>query len=310
MIIVNLTGGLGNQMFQYATGRSLSISLNTTLKLDVSKLKEQPDRRFDLNYFKIQADIATKREVELFKGETNGLLKRTIYRLVKLFPHVFHHYVSLFRLSVRVDQIKGNCFEFNEQQFHFDERFLWLKGDVYLNGYWQSERYFKNIERVIEEEFKLKNIYENYNQNMFRMINSSESVGVHIRRGDYISSPEVSMIHGVLPNSYYMLGMAILSKKISNPFFFIFSDDTKWVKQHMKIPFRHQIVEQNDSYSCHEDLYLMSRCRHNIIANSSFSWWAGWLNRNPDKIIIAPQKWFKTEDRDTRDLVPASWIKV
>ncbi|MCK4744844.1 alpha-1,2-fucosyltransferase, partial [Candidatus Parcubacteria bacterium] len=194
-----------------------------------------------------------------------------------------------------------------EQHSHFDSKILKLIGNIYLDGYWQSEKYFKNIENSIRKEFTLKNDLQLKAKKLLRKIKNTESISIHIRRNDYISHKPANQYHGVCHLSYYKKAINVIIKKIDDPHFFVFSDDIDWCKKNLKIKFPTIFVEGNKDY---EDLILMSKCKHNIIANSTFSWWGAWLNNNPNKIVIAPKKWFRKKSINTKDLIPKTWIKI
>lgn len=281
MIIVKLRGGLGNQLFQYALGRHLAVLNQTELKLDVSLLDEINDwtyRTYGLGEFNIKATLATKDEIKRLQGIWGGFAK----------------FLGL-QISV------------SEPHFHFYAPILSLKEDVYLEGYWQSEKYFRDIVHLIREDLTPKTPHSKPCQTLKKFIAQSNAVSVHIRRGDYASTSKANRYLKPCEADYYQKAIDYLINWVSKPVFFIFSDDILWVKANFKIDFPTHYIEGN---SAQEDLLLMASCQHHIIANSTFSWWGAWLNRHPDKIVIAPQKWFSTERFDTRDLLPETWIRL
>lgn len=287
MIIVKLMGGLGNQMFQYAAGKALACAKNQSLFLDISNYNElQEDispRSFKLNCFNVNAEIIDKKEI-LRYTKKNNLLNRLINK-----------FKPYYRKKI-----------FIHPEFQFDPNFYNTINDVYLNGYWQSYLYFEKINETILKEFSLKEQYLGGIVPTLAIINNSESVSVHIRRGDYITSKVAAEVLGCLPYSYYDNAFQLIEKGIKDPHYFIFSDDIEWVKLNMKIRNSTVIDTNNELY----DLILMSHCKHNVIANSSFSWWAAWLNRNTNKIVIAPKKWFNDTTINTNDLIPPAWIRL
>jgi hypothetical protein len=293
MIIVKLFGGLGNQLFQYAAGRSLAAHHNISLKLDVRDIASNRVRPYSLSPFKIVEDFASEEEIARIKGTDRSFLSRWCFSLAeKMKP-----YYS--RSVFREPYLKP-----------FDANVFKTPTAVYLDGYWQSERYFINIQDIIRREFTIK-FEPNYeNIKLAENICSTDSVSIHIRRGDYISKPETYRVHGTCELDYYARCMEIISKAVSKPHFFVFSDDYLWSTNNLKL------IDRNVTHITHnigtdfEDLRLMSMCKHNIIANSSFSWWGAWLNSNPKKVVLAPKRWFNEATYDTRDLVPASWTKV
>lgn len=287
MIFVKLSGGLGNQLFQYALGRNLAILNQTVPKLDTSLLDKSHDwtyRRYGLEVFNIQAIKATQLEINQIRDNWNSLSQR--FR--RFFGGTSSNY-------------------FKEPHFHFYQPVLSLQDGVYLEGYWQSEKYFAGIADVIREDLRpvvsLSNQYETFK----RSIKQCVSVSIHIRRGDYTTTSKANRYLKPCETIYYQTAMEYLTSRISNPVFFVFSDDIEWAKANVKFGFPMLYVEGN---STPEDLLLMSHCQHHIIANSTFSWWGAWLNPSQDKIVIAPQKWFSTERFDTKDLLPQSWIRL
>ncbi|HEU5165062.1 MAG TPA: alpha-1,2-fucosyltransferase [Chitinophagaceae bacterium] len=285
MIISQIIGGLGNQMFQYAAGKTLARLNNTVLKLDVSAFEEYKLRDFALTNFHTNVEFATKKEI-------NDLLP------AHNFEKAFQYFSPLKKRSY-----------YREKEFHFDEKVLKLGKNVYLKGYFQSEKYFLPAKEIIKQEYKLKySLTSNVNEFANR-INNEQSVAVHIRRGDMRSDPLTSEYHGILPVDHYQKSVDIVNLKVLNPIFYLFSDDINWVKENLQIPNAIH-VSNKITNSPIEDLYLMSQCKHNIIANSSFSWWGAWLNNNPDKIVIAPKNWFNKGPKDTQDLIPNEWLKI
>jgi len=285
MIVVKINGGLGNQMFQYAFGKCLAIKHNTVLMLDLSWFKNCKERKFELDNLNIQYEKCNSAENKRLKG-----FKRIFFRIFK--------------------NPEKSCLHVTEKYFHFDSAMLNLPDNVYIDGYWQSEKYFKEIENIIRQDFSFKLPAEGKNKELLEQILSTNSVSLHIRRGDYITDPSVNDVHGSCSLEYYDKAVKYIIEKIDDPHFFIFSDEPEWAKENLSIPYPMIIIDNNDKNSGHEDIRLMSNCKHNIIANSSFSWWGTWLNNNPDKIVLAPEKWFLSQSYDTKDLIPEGWIKL
>jgi hypothetical protein len=290
MVVVKLMGGLGNQMFQYACGRRIALANSVQLKLDTSDVKGKAGRVYGLGHLNISAEIALDTDIKHFKK--SGLIRKLLYRA---------HLIS-----------KPFC-EYNvvrERFFHFDARIPSLSDDTYLDGYWQSERYFSDIKDVIRREFTFKSEPDPENQRMAKMILPTNAVSLHIRRGDYVSDPTTNKVHGVCSAEYYNRAVKLIVSKVSRPHFFIFSDDQEWVRKNLRLDYQVTYVTHNLGDRSLEDLRLMSLCRYHIIANSSFSWWGAWLNQNSEKVVIAPAQWFNQFKADTRDLLPDSWIKL
>ena len=291
MIIVKLMGGLGNQMFQYAAGRSLALRLNTALKLDLSFLEGNQTgntpRTFALNCFAINADKAPCRETAIMKGKRTTLLGAIVARCTQ----------KTCRYTV-----------FREKQFNFDPTFFSLKDNVYLEGYWQSERYFKDIKGNILEEFRFMPPLDGLNLALAEEIGEVDSVSLHVRRGDYVTDKNTSEMHGACSLEYYQIAVERVTQSLKDPSFFLFSDDPEWVADNIKLRYPTKYITHNVGRE-YEDLRLMSLCKHHIIANSSFSWWGAWLSANHEKLIIAPQKWFNNIV-NTNDLIPNEWIRI
>jgi len=285
MIIVKLQGGLGNQLFQYAAGRNLAIKNNTTLKLDIHSYQNNPDRSYGLDIFNIDEHFATDAEISnLNKAGLNKLVE-------KLKPFAS----------------KTTIIEDNHD---FNKDVLELSGNKYLIGYWQSEKYFKSIENLIRQEITLKDkLSENYSD-MAIEIKSTNSISLHVRRGDYMANPKFSKIFQILDLDYYKKAIDLITEQIADPSFYVYSDDLPWAKDNLPIPHPHVFVNPDKKLKDGEELMLMSLCKHNIIANSSFSWWVAWLNQNPEKIVIAPKKWSNDNSTNTFDLLPNNWIKI
>lgn len=284
MIIVRLKGGLGNQMFQYAAARQLSAKLAVPLKLDTAFLQrdtaDRTRRDFELDKFNIQTQIASAKEVEKLREK---------------------NWTRLFRPN----QVK-------ERLFSCRKPFLKEGNSYYMNGYWQSEKYFKDIADIIRNEFVFKApLNDSYFVQIQRQIDSTNSVSLHFRRGDYVSDKKTSEYHGVCPLEYYERAVEKLSEQLLFPHLFVFSDDISWVKSHFRTRFPTVYVEKSDE-ALHSDFRLMSRCKHNVIANSSYSWWAAWLNSNEEKTVIAPQQWYKNKRKQllATDKVPKQWLKI
>lgn len=285
MIIIKLIGGLGNQLFQYAAGRLLAEKLGCPLKLDVTGYKNQSGltpRYYELGVFNIKESFANIEDINLLKNK-----KRSFFQ--KLFGIKKIYYYS-------------------EKNFGFNEEFLNLTKNTYLNGYWQSEKYFLEISDILRKEFSFKNPPDRETKNLLNQIKHINSVSLHIRRGDYVSDSQTKAAHYVDLEEYYKKAVNYIMENSNNPHFYIFSDDPQWVKDNFIKDFDYTIIDFNPTDKGYEDLRLMSTCKHNIIANSSFSWWGAWLNNNPEKIVIAPSKWFNISEYNTKDLIPESWI--
>jgi hypothetical protein len=192
-----------------------------------------------------------------------------------------------------------------QNKFDFHDEYLSFRKPKYLEGYWQTEKYFGIHSDTIRNDFKFPQL-DLLNKEYADKIQHAESVSVHIRMGDYINHP----LHGgICTLEYYENAIALIKVKVENPLFFIFSNDIEWCKNNLKLD-NAIYITGNDGENSFRDMQLMSMCKHNIIANSSFSWWGAWLNNNSDKIVIAPSKWFNDPTINTKDLIPDSWIQI
>ena len=292
MIIVKIIGGLGNQLFQYSLGRNLAEKYDTNLKLDISEFGTYKLHKYSLNAYNIIEDFATSEEIKsLAVEEYASVVKYIRKKLGK----------SLWK--------KAKSYK-EEQRFYFDQQVLNFGNNVYLEGYWQCERYFKDIEDIIRKELTLKVPLEDRNKEVLSLIRKVNSVSLHIRRGDYVSNPETNSVLGACSLEYYRHCIEHIASNVENPHFFLFSDDINWTREKLEINHPATVVDGNSADANYVDLYLMSNCKHNIIANSSFSWWGAWLNNNANKIIIAPTTWFVNSPLTPKDIIPENWLKL
>lgn len=292
MIITKIIGGLGNQMFQYAAGRALSIKNNTELALDVSGFKNYKlhqgfefPRLFNQHY-----GIATQVDVfKMLSWQAPSLVRRVLAR--KQFASFRH-----------------KCF-IAEPHYQYWAGIAGAPQDCYLSGYWQSEKYFSDVAAQIREDFTFLLPLEGKNADFAQRIAEGRAISLHIRRGDYVSNQQTTATHGLCSIDYYQDAIRYIAERVQNPQFFVFSDDIAWVRDNLKIDFPHHYVGHNSGTQSYNDMRLMSLCKHHIIANSSFSWWGAWLNASREKIVIAPKKWF-VADTDTSDLYPLGWVSL
>ena len=288
MIITKLKGGLGNQMFQYATGLALSISKNEELKMDATGYDDpryvnaNTPRKYRLFPFNISGSLATKEEVKKYKYPY-GIVSKGL----RFFSHkILRRYYIDYDLS------------------------FFKKNHQYIEGYFQSEKNFFEVKDKVRQEFTLKKEFES---EIFlaekNKIDKNKSVSVHIRRGDYVSDKSANSYFGTCSLEYYQKAIEMIKSKIDAPIFYFFSDDIAWVKQEFGEKENFYFIS-NPKLEDYEELTLMSFCVNNIIANSSFSWWGAWLNTNPNKIVIAPKKWVNAEPDPQPNIVPESWIRM
>lgn len=292
MIIVRLMGGLGNQMFQYAAGRRLANHHQTKLYADLSWFETVTEvdskRSYELGCFSLKADFISPQRFALVLDDTENL-KTQIYTYTK----------GLIKPRVR---------RYLEQGHGYNKVFLKLPNNTFLEGFWQSEKYFLDIRDLLLRDFSFKSGPMDKNRQALEDIRSSNAVSIHVRRGDYVNNKLTKAFHGVLGLGYYKKAVARLVRDIDKPRFFIFSDDPDWCRQNLKLGFPSTYISGNKAGF--EDLRLMINCQHHIIANSSFSWWGAWLSENPGKIVIGPKDWFREKSLDTSDVLPKTWIKL
>ncbi len=297
MVIQRLRGGVGNQLFQYAAGKALTLHHRVPFKIDPYYYTHHPYRTLVLDKFKTDYVRAPEQDITAFIGSTKVqryFHKKTSYRY---------------------------CREaFAQPYYHFYEEFFNLPSSVYLSGYWQSERYFEPYASVIREHLVPREPMSEKNTALKQRMQATQSVSVHVRHGDYQSAAYTGFF-AIQPPAYYRRAINTLRERLDNPTFFFFSDDISWCKQ----TFADQqavFVDHNSGEQAYWDLLMMANCQHHIIANSSFSWWGAWLNPRPDKLVIAPQQWFTTNHYsgknpvypertyNLKDQLPNGWIRL
>lgn|SRR5574344_790491 len=273
MLIINLLGGVGNQLFQYATARGISIRSGMELKLDTTEFNNYKLRNYELGNFNIRENIASVNEIV-------WMLKRK-----RLFQKNY----------------------FKEKNNKFMPQLLNIKHPAYLEGYFQSENYFKDVEQIIRQELTFKNLDFIQNKNTLNELRQQNSVSICFRGNEYINNPETAKIHNVCKMNYYNNAIKYILEHVEDPIFYVFSDDIAWVEQNFKPDIEVKIL---NTANWQEDFYFMQNCKHNIIANSSFSWWSAWLNQNLNKIVVAPDIWFNSRKLNYKNIVPDNWIKM
>ena len=295
MIHLIPNGGLGNQMFQYAAAKSLALRLKTDLVIDLSFLHLHGHkswcRRYELDIFDIKAPVRNK----TFKGVFSCRLK-------EIFEKLRWNKEKLLLFGLFADPCA----------FVYDSRFERLKNETALLGYFQNERYFQDYLEEIRRDFTFVLQMNEQNQAIANQISACNSVSLHIRRGDYISDKNAAQTFANLSLDYYYAAMDYIRQRIENPQFFVFTDDVEWVKAQFNDTSL-CYMDINSGKNSYNDMRLMSLCKHNIIANSSFSWWGAYLNNNSEKIVIAPKNWYREEKINTpaiSNLIPKQWVKM
>ena len=292
--IVKLNGGLGNQMFQYAFALALAEKFNVEVVFDFSYFEEVKtcnkvaSRVYELGVFNIECKEATKQDLSKIKRpDFESKFKN---KLAKIFPK---------RFGINYVREKNN--------YAFDKKIFKNPDYLFYEGYFQNEKYFKHLRAALLKSFSLKAPLDANNQDILEKIKNTNSVSIHVRRGDYVSLDYVKKIHGVCSLDYYKKAIEYISKNVENPYFFLFSDDIEWVIENLNIEYPYTVVDFNQGKGW-LDMELMKNCKHNITANSSFSWWGGWLNENKNKIVITPKNW--TAKKQKCDIIPKEWIKL
>lgn len=198
-----------------------------------------------------------------------------------------------------------------EPHFHYWSGLRNAPMMAYLHGYWQSEKYFADVATAIREDFSFHHPLSAANVVIANMIDAAGSaVSLHVRRGDYISDARTHAVHGLCSIDYYRSAVRYITDRVMDPVFFVFSDDIAWAKSNFAFDYPCHYIDHNRGAESYNDMRLMSLCRNHIIANSSFSWWGAWLNSSDDKIVVAPKRWFASNDKSTKDLLPAEWVTI
>lgn len=294
MVIVRLIGRMGNQLFQYAVGRQLALRNKMPLKIDMSA--NEPTVENKLTYFNIDAPLATEEEVKrmVSKYESHSFYSRA-YRKIerKLLPRHKRKY-------------------FKEKGYYeYDADLIKITSSVLLEGFWQHHQYFEKLHPRLWDELTLRDEYIFEHKIFQEIVQAGSSISIHIRRGDYVSDPNNLNWFGVMPISYYQNAISYMDQHVKNPVYFVFSDDLDWAERNLSIKAPVVFVDIDGGKKDYLELYAMSKCRHNIIANSSFSWWAAFLNKNEDKKIIAPKTWLAVEELNKKVTIQMpSWIKM
>jgi hypothetical protein len=294
LVVARLFGGLGNQMFQYATARALAVRRGATLKLDITgfaDLGTHTERWFELDSLQIRANAADDVDLAPFGRVRESRLDRVLRRL-------------------GIDRSNGAWPIYRERHFQFDPAVPELPVPVYLDGYWQSERYFSDIAALLQQEFTAKAPLDPKNAALAQSIDAVNAVSLHVRRGDYVDNPATNRFHGICSLDYYQRALDYISVRVGEPHLFVFSDAQQWTQANLRYAAATTFVDVNSPDRGYRDMGLMARCRHHIIANSSFSWWGAWLNPSREKIVVAPDRWFSNSRNDTRDLIPPGWVRL
>ena len=304
MIITRLTGGLGNQMFQYAAGLALAEHRRTVLKLDVDWFRLDPayeaHNRYALSCFNLTEQFATAEEIDRVRGVDLTRAERWAARAARALH--FYRYAN---------RHAGPSNLHYAQDFSFYPGFFDQPDPTYLHGMWQSEKFFAPVANLLRLHFSFRYpMPPAVAQMLARIQGGGPSVAVHFRRGDYVRNASFNQAIGVLGFGYYLRAMALLRERHPDLVFYVFSDDIDAIERDFRPPVPCVFVRATDHWHSYDKIRLMSACHHAIISNSTFAWWAAWLNPNAGKSVVAPAVWFAGGEHDDRDVVPASWRRL
>jgi len=298
VIVSHLTGGLGNQLFQYAAACALADRHRAAVKADLSWFRDPPAG-------------ATRRDFELAATRAGVGQLSTLDDLRRRLALRIAASSIAPRSSIRLQRALSGFSVFVEPHFEYTEDLLRQPDNVVLVGCWQSERYFRGLRpRLVRELVPRRPLGGRAREVAQRVARTSNAVGIHVRRGDYVSSTSTAAYHGVCPPEYYEQAVRMIVDERPDAELFVFSDDPGWCRDHLRLRARVEIASDEDSGDAVADLHLMALCRHQVISNSSFGWWGAWLSGGDDQIVVAPRRWFRVGSLETRDLIPESWRRL
>lgn len=292
MIIIKLVGGLANQMGIYAAGRALSVRCGAPLKLDLSSLRANPLRPYELDKLNIKAEIATPEEIQQLSGKSR-------FRMI-----------DRIKTSLRKHLYLQNPHFYKETSLVYDPKFFRLAPPVYLLGNFPSIHYYETVLDLLRNELSIGLPLSPASRSWLEKISDTCSIAVHVRRGDYVSNPKATAFHGVLGLHYYQEAINFMRNKYPQGEYFIFSDDMAWVKGHLELDGVVHYVDCNNAKNGYQDYWLMRHCRHHIVANSGFSRWAALLCDHSDQQVIRPARWTTNALLRDEDIGPSSWISI
>ena len=297
MLIARITGGIGNQLFQYAFVRSLSIKFNKKFKLDLSWYRD-----YDKYEESINPNAATKREYLLDKF---NITENLLNRLYLSISYRLNNYPSLKKITnyplIRYFSYKTIT------ESDFDIERIDNYNNIYLNGFWQNSNLLEEYRDTLEKDVTLKTTLSEKNKLYLNRIEDSNSIAIHFRRGDLLSRPVAVADQPSSTDDYYYNAVNIMNEKVNNPELFVFSDDIRWIEKNYKFDIPTTYI--NSDGPDYEHFNLMCYCKHQIIANSTFSWWAAWLNNNQEKIVISPKWWYRDPVKNESIIrIPQNWL--
>lgn len=298
MIIVSLRGGLGNQMFQYAAGLAAARASGVPLVLDTVYLNDRfprpafSPRTYNLDIFHVQDKMTALSKASAAAPIPGAWLGIDL------------------ALALAEDTFGTRMFLKEKRRSVFDPEVVSGAKELFLWGFWQTPKYFKGIEDELRAAFRFRYPLEGEAVRIAEDIKKNNSVSLHVRRADYVAS-KYEKTYGKTNLSYYEKAVKMIGGKVKDPKFYIFSDDIEWCKKNIKSSFPVEYMERDsEGPKASHHLQLMSLCKHNIIANSTFSWWGAWLNRNPGKTVIAPSVWHFGEEPGEEEIIPHGWERL
>ena len=287
MIVARIEGGLGNQMFQYAFGLQLASQNQTELILDLASYGSRPDHGYLLNQFSIDAREMLPSERKRIPGKYRTG-KRSLIPLLRL-------------TSNRLQRLR-------ERPFGFGENYMSAGDNRYLVGYWQSEKFFRDVVPRIREQFQPRSPLSTPSARIHERMLSRSSIAIHVRRGDYITSKPMATRN--LSLEYYQLCVEMQLEKRPQSEVYLFSNDMQWCREHLKLPCPVHFIDYNNNATAHEDLWLMTAAESCIIANSTFSWWGAYLSRRSNNTVYAPSSWYRPNTLDDQHINCGQWVTV
>jgi hypothetical protein len=297
MIIVKLQGGLGNQMFQYALGRELQrrnggrLALDLILLLDRFPRSDVIFRNYDLDIFRIQPQLTL------------------LSKLAQWLPVPLLYSCGSAALNRLRNQLGTQQYIMGPVPFR--KEVLEARGNIYLDGHWQSPKYFAGSEDVLRHEFAVKQPLSPAGKRVAVQMASVDSICVNVRRTDFVTLPASIKTHGFVGQEYYMRGIEQIAPLLKNPHIFVTSDDVGWCRENLHFDYPTTVLgHEYQGYKFGEYLTLMAQCKHFLIPNSSFAWWAVWLNRSDDKMVVCPKNWYRDPKIDSSDLIPPQWTRI
>lgn len=303
MIIINIQGGLGNQMFEYAFSKQMATLNNSEVYFHEKNwygLESNVQKRsLELDNFNVSYKRANLFDVVRLRGFASFRILRFGVRQLNKIVRLFKKDFKGFKWSTLIQE--------QDYGHRFVPELLEKRGSFYIEGFWNSEKFFKGIEDTIRKDFTFKEKPNEEDLKVLDLMKTTDSVSLHIRRGDYT---KIKAMQGSADLDYYKRAIEYFKKNLKNIHIFIFSDDIPWVKENLKAEVPVTYVEHNVGKRNYYDMYLMSQSKHNIIANSTFSWWGAWLNSNKNKIVIMPKVWFYDPNENPHDIECEGWIKI